>query len=213
MRLQLTGFRFVSIAALTGLALAGLLYGQTRAATEKNETLRIRRFSGAGARNLVETPKYQVSTVLPNANRQAQRWGRIWTQYDTTPEWIDELTFQYFVLARKAEAGNKFSFSFYTVSVKYSDIKRGQHESSVFLRPVAIERYGDVIAAAVEIGAGGKLIAEESHAEGIKLQDRWWRIPAVVESKDVVTRTGYLLDREQSPFALINIDDQEAIRQ
>lgn len=213
MQPQQTGLRSVLAVAVTAFVLAGLLYGQSRVVSEKSDILRIRRFTGAGLRNLVETPKFQVTTTIQGGFTPQKRWGRIAVQYDTTPEWIDDLSFQFFVLSRKTEPGNKVSFSFYTVTARYMDIKRGQHECTAFLRPVAIERYGEVIAAAVEISSDGKLIAEDTQTEGIKLADRWWRLPAVIESKDVVARAGYLVDREHSPFALVNIDDQEAPRQ
>jgi hypothetical protein len=213
MRPQLTLLRCGLVLGACGTILAGLVYGQARPVAEKSDVVRIRRLVGAGPRITIETPKYQVTTTIQGGVKPPQRWGKITVTYDTTPEWIDELSFQYFVMARKTEGGRQ-TFSFYTLTVRYMDIKRGSsHESSVFLRPAALERHGDVIASAVEISSGGKLIAEETHVENVKLVDRWWRQPAVVESKDVVARDGYLLDRAHSPFALINIDDQEAIRQ
>jgi hypothetical protein len=218
MRLQSTWMKCVLVLCVAGTVLAGLVYGQSHAAagrerSDKGDVVRIRRFMGAGPRIVVETPKYQVTTTIQGGVKNPQKWGKVTVYYDTTPEWIDDLSFQYFVMSRKME-GSATVFSFYTVTVRYMDIRRGvNHESSVFLRPSALERHGDVIAAAVEISSGGKVLAEETHQEGVKLADRWWRQPAVVESKDVAARDGYLVDRAHSPFALVNIDDQEAIRQ
>lgn len=215
MRPLLTCFRYGLVLVAAGLALAGLAYGQARVAAakvDKSDAVRIRRLVGAGARILVDSPKYQVTSV-PGGVKPFQKWGRITVTYDTTADWMDELSFQFFVMAKKTEGG-KSSFSLYSATVRYMDIRKGAgHESDVFLRPTALERYGEVVASAVEISSGGKLLVEETHTEGIKLPDRWWRQPAVVESKDVVVRDGYLLDRAHSPFALVNIDDQEAIRQ
>jgi hypothetical protein len=214
MRLQTGHWGGVLVLGTAGVLLAGLAYGQTRAAADRNDQVRIRRMVGAGSRILVETPKYQVTTSIQGGVKPTQRWGKITVYYDTTQEWIDDLTFQYFVMSRKTE-GAKVTFSLYTTTVRYMDVRRGaNHESAVFLRPTAIERYGDVIAAAVEISVGGKVVAEETHIEGApRMPERWWRQPAVIESKDVVARDGYLLDRSRSPFALINIDDYEAVRQ
>jgi hypothetical protein len=204
----------VLVLGITGVLITGLALGQSRSVADRNEQVRIRKMVGAGARILVETPKYQAATSLAGGVKPTQRWGKITVYYDTTQEWTDELTFQYFVMTRKTE-GAKASFSLYTTTVRYMDVRRGaNHESAVFLRPTAIERYGDVIAAAVEISIGGKVVAEETHIEGApRMPERWWRQSAVIESKDVVARDGYLLDRSRSPFALINIDDYEAVKQ
>lgn len=204
----------VLILGATGVFLAETASGQSRAAPERNDVVRIRRIVGAGARILIESPKYQVSSSLQGGVRPPQRWGKITVYYDTTAEWLDDLAFQYFVLARKMDGG-KATFSLYSTTVRYTDVRRGaNHESAVFLRPPAIERYGDVIASAVEVSVGGKVVAEDSHIEGApKMPERWWRQPTVVENKDVVAREGYLLERSRSPFALINIDDNEAVKQ
>lgn len=206
-------FRVLILGAM-GVFLAGMANGQSRAVSDRSDAVRIRRMIGAGSRIVIESPKYQVSSSIQGGVKPSQRWGKISVYYDTTPEWMDDLAFQYFVLARKVDGG-KAIFSLYTTTVRYTDVRRGaNHESSVFLRPPAIERYGDVIATAVEVSVGGKVVAEDSHVEGApKMPDRWWRQPTVVESKDVVAREGYLLDRSRSPFALINIDDNEAVKQ
>jgi hypothetical protein len=68
------------------------------------------------------------------------------------------------------------------------------------------------VAIAVEISVGGKVVAEDSVEEGLKLGPRWWKDPVIVESKDVTARDGYLLEKARSPFALISIDDYEVSR-
>jgi len=81
----------------------------------------------------------------------------------------------------------------------------------MFLRPCAIQRYGDLIGAAVEIVYNGNVIAFKSEQEKI-LPDDWWRNPKVIENESVVPRGGYLLKRSESPFSLVNIDDNEFIK-
>ena len=131
--------------------------------------------------------------------------------YDTYPEWIDELTFQYFALAKRKEEGKR-QYSLFKTVVRYADIQKGRsHFSTAYLHPKALERYGSLAAVAFEIVHEGKVIAEESD-EDVKLPETWWKNPLVTESQEVTVHDGYLLDRSQSPFALINIDDYEFIK-
>jgi hypothetical protein len=93
--------------------------------------------------------------------------------------------------------------------VKYIDIEKGrEHLSSVYLRPSTLKRYGAVVASAVEISYEGRVVAEKAESE-IPMLDRWWTKSEVIENKDVTVRDGYLLDKAQTPFALVNVDDYE----
>jgi len=200
---------WIMLAVLTGGA--GLLYGQARpaAAPPDAEVLRLRKFSGVGRACLVKTPIYQ--TTVPRSATQEQDWHQVTVTYDTAPEWLDEVVFQYHVLSLHTVEGKR-KFNLYRKAVRYIDIKKGRnHNSTVFLRPSTRERYGDVVAAAVEVMVGGKVVATEK-AESMPMPDVWWKNPAVTESADLTVRDGYLLDRANSPFALINIDDYEVSR-
>ena len=106
------------------------------AGTVAPDVVRIRRVIGAGPRLLVDTPKYQAG--VSGGIRPVQKWAQIQVEYDTSPDWIDELVFQYYVMTRKTEAGRQ-TFSLFKTTVRYMDIKRGRdHVSTVFLRPVAM---------------------------------------------------------------------------
>jgi hypothetical protein len=116
------------------------------------------------------------------------------------------------VLARTKVQGREV-FSLYRKTVKYADVEQGRaHMSTVFLRPSALKRYGEVVAAAVVVTVDGKTAAEESEATMPNLPEKWWQNPAVTESAAVTVRDGYLLDRSQTPFAFINVDDYEVTK-
>ena len=171
--------------------------------------LQVRRFSGLGNKNSIKTPEYKTNATR-GLNPQ-QDWFQISVTYDTAPEWVDELTFQYFALAETRIDG-KQSFSLFKTAVRYSDIEAGRsHVSTVFLHPKALKRYGELKAVAVEVLHEGKVIATDSDV-GMNLPDDWWKNPLVTESAGLAVREGYLLDRSKSPFALINIDDYELIK-
>jgi hypothetical protein len=160
---------------------------------------------------MVDTPRFQ-SSVAASGIKPPQRWAQIILAFDTEAEWLDEVTVRYVVMSRRTEAG-KAAYSLYTTAVAYTDVRRGRdHQGAVYLRPAAIERFGSPVAIAVEISVGGKMVAEDSVEDGLKLGPRWWKDPAIVESKDVTARDGYLLEKARSPFALICMDDYEVSR-
>lgn len=177
----------------------------------KDKIVRIRRIDGLGTRGLMRTPNYRTDAA--GGLKPPGQWVQITVYYDTEPEWVDELLFRYYVLTENTEDGQK-KYSLFRNTVTYVDIERGRnHMSTVFLRPSAIKRYGKPVAIGVEVVYQGKVVDEKTEkAIGTLPDGKWWEHPNVVESKFVSIRDGYLLNRAQSPFALINIDDYEVIK-
>ncbi len=172
--------------------------------------LRVRSFVGVGNKNLVRTPEYR-SSVARSANR-AQMWQCLAISYDTAPEWIDEITVRYYAMSLTKEAG-AVAYTVFKTSVRYADIKAGtKHLGVAYLHPKAIDRYGDVVAVAVEILNQGEVIAERSEIKGKSIPQDWWKNATVMDSPSVKTKEGYLLSKGDSPFALVNIDDYEFAR-
>jgi len=204
----LAGKALAQRAAYPGRAAPRGVPAAGRAAREASEPVRIRKVTGVGQGAVLKTPEYR--STVPRGTKPAKRWGVLTVTYDTAPEWIDELTIQYYALALITERGKK-AYSLYKNAVRCQDIEEGRaHLSAMFLRPSALKRYGDVIAVAVEIILEGKVVAEAT--EGDRMPAQWWKNPAVTEREDVTQRGGYLLTRSESPFALVNIDDYEYIR-
>ncbi len=168
----------------------------------------IQDLEGIGRRDRVETPRYR--TQLPELRATANEWCVITTTYDTAPEWIDELTFQYFALLMREARGEPTQYTLFRGSVTYMEIARDRNkQSTVFLRPNTLRRYGDVIGVAVEVSHDGNVVATESRetrgsaADG---QEEWWRNP------NLTPRDGYILNRSETPFAFVNFDRYETIR-
>lgn len=180
------------------------------ASRQEPEILRIRRFSGLRASNMVKTPEFRAGAQ--RGVNPPKDWFQIAVTYDTAPEWIDELTFQYFVMSQ-TEIDREVKYSIFSTTVRYSDIKAGRnHTSTAFLHPRALERFGEIVAAAVEILHQGKSIAQEGEVANKEIPEDWWKNPRVTDSAQVTARSGYLLDRSRSPFALVNMDDYEFIK-
>ena len=201
----------VTVSAL--LVTSGVsVFGQVRTTAHSKRILRVgKRLNTLGVRFLVETPQYDSSESRGSAD--PKKWQMLAVQYETYPEWIDELSIQFYALGvTRDERTGKKAFSLYKQTVKYADIAQGRsHKASVFIRPTAIKRYGEIFAVAMVFSVDGKVVEEVSQ-ELQKMPKQWWKNQAVIGRPDITVRTGYMLNRAQSPWSLINIDDFEVIK-
>jgi len=180
--------------------------GVGAAAPAAGEVIRIRKLRGMASQDKARAPSYQTDQT--GALRPSREWTHVGVVFDSFPEWLDEITFRYYVLAARKEAGAT-AYSFYQANVTYVDVAAGRsHESSMFLRPPAVERYGEIVAMAVEIYVGGEIVAQESQQPKDFAQE--WK--KKTDQPGVKSRPGYLLDRSQTPFALVNYGDYEMVK-
>lgn len=192
---------------------AGAGAGAEKASNKKD--LIIRHMPKVGHSTLQRTPDYQSS--IGKSVRKPREWALMDVQYETMPEWMDEIVFTYHVLAEHRNVDGKLEYSFYQTVVRYVDVAHGEHSSCVALSPNAVLRYGVPVALTVEISAAdGTALASESAFEGKAippdLQADWWKNPKVTDNAGVTKRDGYLTDRSKTPFAFINADDYEAVK-
>lgn len=173
-----------------------------------DQVVKLRKLTGLGRRGFVKNPEYRTS--LGGTVGFDKDWCQITLDYITAPEFIDDLTFQFYAVSEGVIEGKKI-FSFYKSAVKYGDIERGNHVCTMFLRPSAVKRFGELFAIAVEVLYKGNVV-EEMSEEVQKMPEKWWKNPLVLESPNTVIRDGYLINRAQSPFALISVEGYEFIR-
>ncbi|MBW7909113.1 MAG: hypothetical protein H3C50_09395 [Kiritimatiellae bacterium] len=150
----------------------------------------------------VETPEYQLKKSQFVA--RTRQWFQIIVDYDTAPDWLDEATFTYYVLVRskKPEPG-KNPITLFKGEVNYINVERGKHKSDIYLHPSTLSRFGDIERVAVLVNVGGRLVGMDGIPSGTA-QQRWW--------EQLSPQDGYLLNRMQTPFAMIHFDDYEAIK-
>jgi hypothetical protein len=174
---------------------------------KEGEVVKVRKIVGLGAASKVKTPEYR-STVARGPT-PPKDWVQISVSYDTYPEWMDELTIRYYAMAYKEERGKKI-YSLYKNTERCLDVAAGRgHASVMYLRPAAIERYGELVAVAAEIVYQGKVVGEVSEVSGTIPED-WWKNENVIGKTDLVTsRDGYLVERTRSPFVFINTSEYE----
>ena len=189
------------------IAVAGV-YGVLTTSSHAQDTaarplVKIKDLDGVGSSGKVRTPRYETDvnrSVMP-----PQEWGRIRVEYDSYPEWIDEMSIRYYVLLRKAGRGET-KWLLLEGTVAYVNIeKRRGHLGEMYVRPQTIKRHGDIVAVAAEISVGGQTQAQESkEASGVP---RGW-----MNSEAVPKGNGLLLNRTKTPFHFVNYDDFETIR-
>jgi len=215
------------VVTLTSVLFSGTVFAQrlstarrpTPAKEDKGKSdvqVRIKKLKGLGRDNLQRTPEYKTNAY--RGVKKAGEWVEVRTEYDTGgAEWADELEFSYYVMCQgKEKVEGKNVYYLYRRVVKYVDVERDNgHFSCVYLRPNTVERFGEPIAVAVVISAGGEALDQKTEvAGGINLPDEWWDSPAVLENPKIklIIRDGQLLTRDESPWAFVNMDDYEWIK-
>ncbi len=202
--------------ALSGSVVVCSVFGQARVqqaagSRPPEEQLRIRGIIGLGPRARTATPVYQTS--VGSGVKRPQEWQVISVTYDTHPVWIDELVVQFHVMTMMPDPETRQpAYSLYRKTVRYADIEQGrEHRAMTFLRPAAVKRFGNVVACAAVFTLEGVVVAEPSD-QSVELPESWWRNPSVLDSPVLTVREGYLLNRVESPWMLVNPDDYEVIR-
>ncbi|MFH1970405.1 MAG: Amuc_1102 family pilus-like protein [Verrucomicrobiota bacterium] len=210
--------RLLNITIWVGVCLLGVLLvseasAQARRATSRaagtdasvqsaagKEGAVIRKMEATGPNARVKTPEFRSDANEPQA--QAKDWARILVQYETDTDWTDELEFRYMVLVKHSKTS---AFTMFPGTVTYIDIPKGKrHTSTVFLRPTTLERYGNVEWAGVKIYLKGK----DTPVAVMQMPEndlRPW-------TASVTTKAGVLLNRAQTPFAQVAIDNYETIK-
>ncbi len=177
------------------------------------DMIRVRNFVGIGPRATASTPVFNTSAE--RGARSPQEWQHVVLQYDVQVPWIDEMTVQFFVLSMIRDPDTDANlFSLFRRNIRYVDLEGGRdrtRRAEAFLRPVALRRFGRVVGTAAIVTINGQIVAIPEDTS-IDLPEAWWENPAVIDSPALTVREGYLLDRTETPWSVINFDDAEFIR-
>ncbi|MCL2104288.1 MAG: hypothetical protein FWH21_04435 [Kiritimatiellaeota bacterium] len=197
---------------LTPVGAAPAAGGSGAGATE--EKLRIVRFPQPGKASMIRTPVYSqnASGLQSKLSGKPREWAVFEVQYSTGAKWTDELAFNYHLMTKGKDEDGKDAYSYYTVTVRYIDIPKGNHMSCVALPPSQVERYGDPVSLALEVmGKDGTVLAAQSESTIPYPTKEWWKDSQVLDNPQVKRRNG-LVDRAKTPFALINAEDYEVVQ-
>lgn len=144
-----------------------------------------------------KTPLYRTS-VSGQTSGRAPDWWRVVVEFETAPDWIDELEFTYY--AYLEDQSNKGAPVMYRGTVTYMNVAKGRHMGDMFLHPSTIIRRGPVKQIAVIAKVKGAVVGMESTA---KTANWWDNFPPV---------DGVLMSRDHTPFAVIDYDTYEYIK-
>ena len=172
---------------------AGGALAQTAAPGAASDILRIRKMTPMKEK----TPVFRTA-VQSQASARQPDWWRVMVEFETAPDWIDELEFTYYAYIE--DQSNKGAPVMFRGTVTYVNVARGKHVSDMFLHPNTIARLGLVKQIAVVVKARGAVVATESTAT----KPNWWDGFSPVE--------GVLINRSQTPFAFVDYDLYEAIK-
>ena len=199
--------RPVRIPRVIGFALLALLVGSVGASAQMAAPAGVPAAPGAGGSDIIKirkmtpvkekTPVFRTA-VASQASAKQPDWWHVVVEFETAPDWIDELEFTYYAYIE--DQSNKGAPVMYRGTVTYVNVARGRHLSDMFLHPNTIARMGLVKQIAVVVKAKGAVVATDSTAQ----RPNWWDgFPPV---------DGVLLNRSQTPFAFVDYDLYEAIK-
>ncbi len=166
--------------------------------------------------DMVTTPEYNVSFGPKNKKVSKNKdWLEVevsfdWQPREKKPEFLDELTFNYYILLNDKSRENPKG-TLLTGSVTHVAIPQAKSMNSVmYVSPRTLERFfegkvpNSASAAVVDVGVTitkqGQLVAESSW----KGRGQWWTTLQQV--------TGYVLNKNETPFAPLAWDYYEAIK-
>ena len=184
---------FLTLASLFILPVASSVFAQAPAS---RSPISVRKVDGGK----VATPVYAVKGANADSGR-SKEWFQVYVEYDSDPEWVDELNFTFYVLV-KGKTKDAPPFTLFKGETSYIHIMAGKrHLADMYLHPNIISRYGEVERVAVEVRQGGRILDRVGKPA---LTSPWWEQFAPVE--------GGLLNRGQTPFAFVNSDEYEIIK-
>jgi hypothetical protein len=166
--------------------------------------------------DMVTTPEYNVSFGPKNKKvGKNKEWLEVevsfdWQPREKKPEFLDELTFNYYILLNDKSRENPQG-TLLTGSVTHVAIPQAKSMNSVmYVSPRTLERFFEgktpstassaVVDVGVTITKQGQLVAESSW----KGRGQWWTTLQQV--------TGYVLNKNETPFAPLAWDYYEAIK-
>lgn len=176
---------------------AALLVGNGTARAQDTGAVTIRRFLYRATR----TPEYTVRTK-GSLQERTRDWGEIVVLYETAPDFLDELEFTFYVIMRGKDP--RAPFALLKGSIAYVHIEKGRHQSTMYLHPSVLARFGAIEGMAVEIRAAGRLVAVETDGPRGREYQR--------AIQELAPRENHVLPPSQTPFAMIGFDNNEMVK-
>lgn len=189
---------------ITGIVLLGVLTAWTKETFGQAESTREAFAIKDIRQQQVDAPTYgSAGADLGSRPSSLQRkWLKIEVQFDSKPEWADDVQVKYYV--QLSEHGERKMF---TGEVTHVNVAKGsQHYSAMFIPPNALKRYGngqvDVVTA--RMFYKGAVVSEKTEAMGKSVPTSWWE-----KSTPIL---GCLLPPQDTPWAPVASERFEAVK-
>lgn len=155
----------------------------------------------------VFTPEFSFNQRGMSTQRDGRRqWLRVSSEFETAPEWMDEVTVTFYVVLR-ANPGNipegANPNNLFTGTVTYVNVRRGRHNTTMFLDPNTSDRFGTPQAVAVVYNVGGRPAGGDVQPRSTQ-ESRWWTT--------MTPNAMPLLNRSETPFALVEIEQFNTVK-
>lgn len=184
----------------------------TRGGGEKTESVLIKRMPPPNKTAMVRTPEFTYNVQgMAKITKKPREWALFEVKYESAAKWTDELSFSYHVMTKGKNDEGKEAFSYYTATLRYIDISKGEHMSCVAIPPSLVERYGEPVALALEITSKEGKVLDSKSESVMPLPKEWWKESKVLDNPNLTRRNG-MVDRAKTPFALVNADDYEVVQ-
>lgn len=144
-------------------------------------------------------PEYNVQGYQ-SLNPKKLEWMQIDARYETSPEWVDELTVTFYVLMKTADP--KEPFVLLKGESTFVHIYKGTHVAMAYVPPQLIRRYGKVEGAAVEFKYQGRPVAAESTVG--PTYKKW--------IEQLSPKDNHVLQPPETPFAMLDWDSFEMMK-
>ena len=197
--------------------------------------VRIEQFPRTGRQATLSAPSIAGGSTIGNNvynKASSRKWIVLEAKYTTFDNWTDQLNFTWHVMLDSSTATEKDKndkippYSYYTVTVAYMNIPKGNHAASVCLPPACLERFGEPKAIGIVVtNKDGETVAGDVQSEikGIvshpkSIEEAFWNDKNVMEKENsagerIVEQRQGLLDRSKTIWALVNPNDYEQVVQ
>ena len=200
--------------------------------TGKEAKILIDQFPKLGRQATFPAPSLQGASIVGKCYNKPRNWIVLEAKYSTFDNWTDQLNFTWHVMLDTSTATEKDKedkiapYSYYTVTVAYMNIPKGNHAASVCLPPACLERFGEPKAIGIVVtNKDGETVAGDVQSEikGIvshpkSIEEAFWNDKNVMEKENaagerIVEQRQGLLDRSKTIWALVNPNDYEQVVQ
>jgi len=131
-----------------------------------------------------------------------QKWLKIEVQFESRPEWADDVQIKYYVLLNDRGEEKVFVGEVTHVNVA----KGGQHYSAMFMNPNSWKRYGGgpVAVVTARVFYKGAVVSTRTEAQGKSVPASWWEKYTLIG--------GCLLPPQETPWAPLADERFEAVK-